>query len=167
MAAKKTLSASASLQNMVKKLNRLAELGVQIVEEGAGVTMAAIKRLAYTKTPRRTGSAAGQWVIVNKVRRGKDLINVAPHWQFIREGTGEFGPRGEKIRPKGGKKVFFRGGDGKVLAFVKEGDTKFKKWSRGMPARDPMGQVNVAPPLAEGDRYVRDKLGRFMKTGSA
>ena len=161
MAKQARLSSTASLQRMISKLNKLESLGVQVVEEGAGISMAAIKRLAYTKTPRRSGAAAGAWVVVSQKGRGKQLINTSPHWQFIRQGTGEFGPRGEKIVPRG-KKVFFKRG-GRVLAFVKEGQTKFKAWSRGMRPRDPMGLVNVAPPLAEGDRYIRDKLGRFMK----
>ena len=50
-----------------------------------------------------------------------------------------------------------------MLSFIKEGSTKFKAWSKGMQARDPMGEVNVTPALAEGDRYVRNKLGQFMK----
>lgn len=156
---------SSNITRWYAKLRKLESLSVQVHEESGAVTAQAIKRMAYMKTPRRTGEAQGSWVVISG-RGRQSIVNTAPHWQFIRQGTGKYGPSGQLILPKGARvgKATFYTREGKVLSFIKEGETKFKKWSRGMRPRDPMGMVNTSPPIEDGKRYVRDRLGRFMTT---
>jgi len=112
-------------------------------------------------SPQRTGKVSRGWVRLpsgKSVRVGSPeavsflIANEAPHWKYVKEGTGIYGPLNRLILPK----------KGIVLVFEKEGRTVFTRWSRGLRPRQT--QIDKIDWEAEdGERVNREAEEEFRK----
>ena len=144
-------SIKLTLDEWATRFDSMAIVGGQAWEESATITAEEIKNRAIEKTPRRSGKARRGWKVRGQ-EGSREIFNDAEHWPFIREGTGAFGPSGGRIEPN----------EGKVLVFTKEGETHWKRWSRGMAPRDPMGEVDISSALGKGVQHTWDRLDEAL-----
>ena len=174
--AVKTVSIQQTMEQWASTFEGMDSHAAQIWREAGTVTAKGIMRSAAQKTPRRSGTAAKSWRLQH-FQDSIELVNDAPHWPYIRTGTGVHGPKGTLIVPKGVSSgspstLVFRRDEagrftgGKVLVFIKEGETHHSKWSRGMEPRDPLNEVDGTASFDAGEAYAMDKLEQIM-TGLA
>jgi hypothetical protein len=138
------------LRSLGDKFTNLKRDIQTIINPAKYKTAADVVDIHKKMSPVRRGTFKDSWT--SQVTRAFVRVwNRAKHARWLEEGTGIYGPEGRRIARS----------DGKSMAFIKEGETKFIKWSRGTRPKDLEANMNRA--LEEAARQAGDDVVSYLE----